>query len=139
MYKPLCGVKVKFVAIISTFVFSSPFSWCWPPRLLGRKSSILTHRSLYKLSELVRSKEYMQNGHLLAHEIRLDAFLSAFYVLVLQTWTHRQRCTDLLLETDFLLTLKQRCVKHIPCQCIATNTHELDLVEMHHVLRFPIV
>jgi len=40
----------------------------------------------------------------------------------------------LLLETDCLLTLKQRCVEHIPCRYIATNTHELVLVEMHHVL-----
>ena len=132
-------MKVKFAAIINTFVFSSPFSWCWPPRLVGRKSSILTHCSLDKLSELVRSKECMQNGHLLAREIRLDAFLSAFYVLLLQTWTHRQRCTDLLLETDCLLTLKQRCVKHIPCRYIATNTHELVLAEMHHVLHFSVV
>ena len=47
-------------------------------RFVGRKSSILTHRSLYKLSELVRYKECMQNGHLLVREIRLDAFLSVF-------------------------------------------------------------
>ena len=108
-------------------------------RFVGRKSSILTHRKLYKLSELVRSKECMQKGHLFVREIRLDAFLSVFYVLLLQTMTHRRRCTDLLLETDCLLTLKQRCVEHIPCRYIATNTHELVLVEMHHVLHFPVV
>ena len=48
----------------------------------------------------------MQNGHLLVREIRLDAFLSVFYVLLLQTLTHRRRFTDLLLEMDCLLTLK---------------------------------
>ena len=47
-------------------------------RFVDRKSSILTRRSLYKLSELVRSKECMQKGHLLVREIRLDAFLSVF-------------------------------------------------------------